>query len=157
MSLPAWLPAEVVVLVASMAPLIESRISIILGGGLGMNIWKSFALSITGNLSVAGILIYYLDSIFALMRSMHPKCDKLVEWLVTRYKKKHSARMQTAGALSLILFVALPIPGSGAYAGSLVAYIFKFPKLLSFACVCIGVTLSGLIITYGYIGVDWLI
>jgi uncharacterized membrane protein len=145
--------AELITFIASMIPLIESRISIILGAEMGLHIWKSFAISVIGNMLVTSLLIYKLDDIIRIVKKIHPKLKQLIEWILNRYHHKHSSKQEAAGALGLILFVAVPLPGSGAYAGSALAYIFKFPKLLSLISISIGLTIAGVIVTLGYLGV----
>ena len=145
--------AELITFIASMTPLIESRISIILGAEMGINIWKSFAISLVGNILVTIILIYRLDDIVRIIKKTHPKLKQLIEWILNRYHHKHSAKQEAAGALGLILFVAVPLPGSGAYAGSALAYMFKFHKFISLISISIGLTIAGIIMTLGYLGV----
>ena len=70
-------------------------------------------------------------------------------------QKKDSRRLSTAVFVALILFVAVPLPGTGAWTGSLVAALFDLPKRSSFLAVALGVLISGVVMclaSYGVVG-----
>ena len=168
--LPAWL----YVLIISALPFIELRGAIPIGAALGMPFYLNFLISLLGNmLPVPFILLFIpriLDSL-GRFRFFRP----IVEWL-RRKADKHSKKvlkdtensrekseiisessnhMTPAIFISLLLFVALPIPGTGAWSGALVAALFSLSRKASFFSILFGVILCGIIMTlasYGIVG-----
>ena len=172
------------VLFVSMLPIIELRGAIPIGCGLGLPYHINYALAVAGNLlPVPFILLlipYVLDFMerFKVFRPtvqwVRKKAIKYRSKIVTEspcnaenispqgealsVEKTSAARegKMTRGAfLGLFLFVLIPLPGTGAWTGALVASLFEFPKLRSFFAIALGVLGCGIIvslISYGVLG-----
>jgi len=107
-------------LLVSMVPVVELRGGIPFGVTAGLPVWAAFLAAVIGNLIPVPFIIVYIRRIFQWMRRRIPKLNRMVDALerkahlkgqkVTRYKY-----------LGLMLFVAIPLPGTGAWTGSLAA------------------------------------
>ena len=163
----ASLPHELYVFIISLLPLIELRGAIPTGAALGLPWYTNLPLAIVGNLFPIPFILLFITKIFDWMtrfRIFRP----IIEWL-RKKADKHSTRVlgDDADALSdnrkmsagifigLMMFVALPVPGTGAWSGALVAALFNLPKKQSMLAISIGVLICGVIMTlasYGVLG-----
>jgi uncharacterized membrane protein len=80
------------------------------------------------------------------------KVDRFLDWLFRRTEKR-SSLIQRYQALGLILFVAIPLPMTGAWTGSVAAYLFKLPLRFSVPCIILGVCLAGGVVSLASMGV----
>lgn len=135
----------------SMVPVIELRGAIPFGVAQGLGIWTAILLSILGNLLPVPFIILFVRKIFALMRSWSKKLDALVTRLEARAesKKETVIKYQFWG---LCLLVAIPLPGTGAWTGALVAAMMDMRLKRAFPAIALGVVIAAVIvscITYG--------
>lgn len=132
-------------LLVSMVPVVELRVGIPFGiGTLGLPEWAAFAAAVTGNLIPVPFIIVYIRRIFQWMRRRIPRLNRMVDALerkahlkgqkVTRYKY-----------LGLMLFVAIPLPGTGAWTGSLAAAFLGMRLKKAMPAVVLGVLTAGCI------------
>ena len=141
------LPSELVVFFTSMLPVIELRGSIPLGIACGMHPVDAFTVSLLGNYIIIFPILYLLPWIVKIFKKIHPLLDKWLTKFLEKTQHKHSHKMEVYGALALILLVAVPLPGTGAWTGSIVSYIFGIPKYLSFIYILLGLIIAGLIVS----------
>lgn len=143
------------ILICSMIPIIELRGSIPLGTALGLPFWLNFLLSVIGNLLPVPIILLCVKAVLSWMRRCRVKLfNRISEWL---YKKaeKNRPKIEKYGFWGLFIFVAIPLPGTGAWTGSLVAALFDFKFGKAFLSVTLGVLTAGVLITlisYGVLG-----
>ncbi len=131
----------------SMVPVIELRGAIPIGVGAGLNLWLAIAVSIVGNLVPVPFIIIFIKKIFAWMRS---KSDKL-NGLVTRLEKRAEAKSETVlkyAFWGLFILVAIPLPGTGAWTGALVAAMLEMPLKKAFPAILLGVLGAGVIVSF---------
>lgn len=148
------LPDPIIVFFSSMLPVLELRFAIPYGmAALGMSKWEALFWGFSGNLLSAVLLIQLLDPVTKWVRTLHPKFDQLVDWIFHKTRTKHSKRMSELGHLALLLFVAVPLPGSGSWTGSLVAYLFGVQKRISLAMISLGLTVAAFLVTFGTQGI----
>ena len=170
-----WLPRELYVFVISMLPIVELRGAVPVGAYLEIPFYINYAVSVLGNLLPIPFILLFIPKILdflARFRLFRP----VVEWVrrkADKYKgkiiksdehevkseecekKTHVLKMTAGAFLALMLFVALPIPGTGAWTGALVASLFGMPKLHSFLAILSGVLICGIIMclaSYGVLG-----
>jgi uncharacterized membrane protein len=136
----------------SMVPVIELRGAIPYGLGFGLPLPFVLAVSVLGNMVPVPFIALFIRRIFAWMRSKSPKLDKLVTKLEARAHEK-AKTVQKYELLGLFILVAIPLPGTGAWTGALVAALMdmKFSKALP--CVFLGVCIAAAIITAVTFGV----
>lgn len=140
--IPDWL----VVFIISLMPILECRLgmftAIVL---LGMNPFVGFAISFLGNILPIPFILLLINWIFEILKKV-PVINKLVFWLEDKTLKKKD-KIDKYGIWGLLLFVAIPLPGTGGWTGALLASLLHLDKKKSFGVICIGVFIAGLIIS----------
>ena len=137
----------------SMIPIIELRGAIPMGFAFGLPMWLSYLLSVIGNMLPVPFILLFIRAILNWMKKV-PKLDKIALWLEARAAKK-SDKVNKYATLGLLVFVALPLPGTGAWTGSLVAALMEMRLKHSLLSVFCGVLIAGVIVTliaYGALG-----
>lgn len=129
----------------SMVPIIELRGAIPIGVGLGLDLVPTILLCIIGNMIPVPFIILFIRRIFQWMRKLSPKLNSLVVKMEEKaYSKKDI--IDKYKILGLYVLVAIPLPGTGAWTGSLVAAIFDIRLKYAFPVIFAGVATAGLII-----------
>ncbi len=138
------LPPELIVVFVAVLPIAEVRGAIPLGVAFHMPLWKAFAWACLGNLLPIIPLLLFLDPVAAWLRRF-PFWERFFHWLFTRTAKKAQVvqRYQTVG---LALFVAIPLPLTGAWTGCVAASLFRLPFRLAFPAIAAGVLGAGLLV-----------
>ena len=130
----------------SMVPVVELRGAIPFAYGNEINPWVAFIVCILGNLVPVPFIILFIRQIFALIRKWMPKLDGLVTKLEKRAEKKSSA-LQKSAFWGLFVLVAIPLPGTGAWTGSLVAAMLDMRLKRAFPAIAAGVTAASAVVT----------
>lgn len=140
------------VFLISMVPLIELRGAIPWGVlVLKLPIWKVVMLAILANLVLIPIVYLFLVLGNKIL-SNFKFWQRFWNWLVLRVHKKFTEKYYKAGLLGLCLFVAVPLPGTGAWTGVAAGYIFGFRKRDIMWSVGSGVVIAGIavsLLTFG--------
>ena len=131
-------------MLVSMVPIIELRGGLPFGVALGLPYYLAFPAAVLGNLIPAPFIIVYIRRIFELMRRYMPKLNGLVDKLE---KKAHlkGQKVQKYQYLGLWIFVAIPLPGTGAWTGSLAAAFLGMRLRKALPAVVMGVLTAGCI------------
>jgi uncharacterized membrane protein len=147
------LPPELTVYIIGVLPIVD-RSAIPIGiTTLEMPLWSASLFFFLGNLT-ASILIYYgLHAIADWLRKHSKWMDRCMTWLFERTQSKHSKRMSELGHIALLLFVAVPIPGSGAWSGALVAYVFGVKGRIALPIIATGLIIATTLIALGAGGI----
>lgn len=135
----------------SMVPVIELRGAIPIGVAAGLSPWLAIGVSIIGNLVPVPFIIIFIKKIFAWMRTNIKKLDGLVTRLEKRAESK-SETVQKYAFWGLFILVAIPLPGTGAWTGALVAAMLEMPLKKAFPAIALGVLGAAAIVafvTYG--------
>ncbi len=136
----------VIVLLISMLPIVELRGAIPVAiAVLGMPWQEAVPLAILGNMLPIPFLLLFLEWFLKLI-SRFGWGKKFTEWLYSRTLKRGKV-VERYAELGLIVFVGIPLPGTGGWTGSLAAKIFCLPFWKSLLCVFMGVLLAALIVT----------
>ncbi len=134
------------VLGISMVPVIELRGAIPIGvRALGLNFWLVVAIAIVGNLIPIPFLIVYGRRVLEYFASFE-KFGKPFRWILSLGEKK-VAKMKKTLFVALWLFVAVPLPGTGAWTGALVALTLNLKLRESFPAIALGVFSAGVIVS----------
>ena len=133
-------------MLVSMIPIIELRGGLPFGVALGLPYYLAFPAAVIGNLIPAPFIIVYIRRIFKMMRRYLPKLNALVDKLEHKAHLK-GEKMLKYEALGLWLFVAIPLPGTGAWTGVLGASFLDMGFKSTVASVSLGVVLAGIIMT----------
>lgn len=142
------LPPAIIVFCFSMLPLLELRGSIPYGVlKLGMEPEVAFFCSILGNSLIALLILFSLKGVsdFLSQRSVFFKhfFDRLFAKTYLRHKKK----FEVMEDLALVAIVAIPLPFTGAWTGSLAAFVFQIPTKRAFPLIVFGVIIAGVVVT----------
>ena len=130
----------------SMIPVIELRGGVPFGTALGLSAGQALVAAIIGNMIPIPFIIVYIRRIFLWMRRKSPKLNSLVDKLE---KKAHlkGQKVRRYQYLGLWIFVAIPLPGTGAWTGSLVAAFLNMRLKQALPAVVLGVMTAGCIMT----------
>jgi uncharacterized membrane protein len=149
------IPNEIKVLIISMSPFFELRLSIPMGiFYYHIPTSLTFVLSIIGNTFVIIPTMLFLEHFISFLMKKVKLIDKICTKIFEKTKHKHTKSFNLYGALGLILIVALPLPGTGAYSGALIAYVFGVPIQKALPLLSAGVIIAGFIVTILSMGVN---
>lgn len=136
----------------AMVPVIELRGAVPIGVGMGLEPLTALIVSIIGNMVPVPFIVFFIEKIFDWMRRFD-KFRRIVEKMEEK-AAKHEETLNRYKSFGLFLLVAIPLPGTGAWTGSLVAALFKFPVKKAFVIIFLGVIAAGTVvflITYGVV------
>ena len=135
----------------AMVPGVALRGAIPFGVVRGLNLWTAIIASVLGNLVPVPFIILFIRRIFAWMRAHMPKLDGLVTRMEKKAEKNRAA-VEKYAFWGLAMLVAIPLPGTGAWTGALVAAMMEMRLKRAFPAIVIGVVIAGVIVsivTYG--------
>jgi len=147
----AWLKAkgvapELIVVIISMIPVVELRGSIPVAILLFNIPWLEAAvLSIIGNMIPVPFLLLLIDWFLGLISKVKPG-RKFTEWLFTRTRRKGKS-IEKYEEIGLVIFVGIPLPGTGGWTGALAANIFGLRFWRSMLFIFLGVIMAAIIVT----------
>lgn len=136
----------------AMVPIVELRGGIPFGVSLGLTHWEAFLAAVAGNILPLPFIVVYIRRILQWMRRHFPVLDRLVDWIETKaHLKGHKvSRFKYFG---LMIFVSIPLPGTGGWTGALAAAFLDMPLRKAMPVLALGVLLAGFLvtgITYGF-------
>ena len=138
----------------SMVPIVELRGGIPFGVALGLPPGVSMISAIIGNIIPIPFIILFIKKIFRWMRRFAP-LEKVVEYFEAKAANK-SDRVTKYKKFGLCLFVAIPLPGTGAWMGALIAAILDMKLKDSFPVILLGIIIASVLvtgITYGFVSI----
>ena len=144
---------ELCVFFCSMLPIIECRGAIPLGWGLGLPWWQTVLFSIAGNLLPVPFILLFIRAVLRWMRESRAKFfSNTAAWL-DRKIEKHKGTIEKYSYWGVVLFVAIPLPGTGAWTGTLIASMLGLDPKKSFLAATLGVLGATAIMTViSYLG-----
>lgn len=135
------------VFIISMIPIVELRLAIPIAATVGLPAYIALPIAIVGNLIPIPFIIIFIRRIFAWMRNVSPKLNKVVDKMEAKADKNKDKILKYA-FWGLALFVGIPLPGTGAWTGALVAAMLDMPLKKAFPSVIIGVLIAGAIMSF---------
>ena len=153
-----WLHASpagkfLLTMLVSMIPVLELRGGVPFGVALGLPIPMAFCAGVLGNMIPVPFVILFIRRIFKWVRRNIPALGSLVDRVERKaYARIKSDRIVRYEAWGLLLFVAIPLPGTGAWTGSLIAALMDLRLKSAVPVIFLGVLIAGAIttaITYG--------
>lgn len=148
----ADLGAYFVTLIVSMIPVIELRGAIPLGVSLGLSHFDAMWVSMLGNMLPVPFIILFIRPIFKWMTRKSEKLGRVVEKLEARAEGKWD-KVHKYQFFGLAIFVGIPLPGTGAWTGALIAAVMDMRMRSALPSIALGVVMAGLLvtgITYGF-------
>ncbi len=131
----------------SMVPVVELRGAIPWATGMGLSPSIAIPVAMIGNLIPIPFIIIFIKRIFAWMRKVSPKLNKVVDRMEAKAEKNKEKVLKYA-FWGLVIFVAIPLPGTGAWTGALVAAMLDMPLKKAFPSVVLGVVIAGIIVAF---------
>ena len=141
----------------SMVPFIELRGAIPVAAATGLSLWIAFPVAVFGNILPVPFIILFIRRIFAWLRKTFPKLGGFVDRLEEKGRAKQQKVLDKGLFLGLFLFVAIPLPGTGAWTGALVADVHDVRFKKAFPVIFAGVVTAGLIVSFVSYGIPWLV
>ena len=139
------LPKEAVVLLLAALPISELRGAIPAGFAFGFSPLKSFYIAFIGNVIPVIPLLLFLKPVSEFLRKM-PVLSKFFNWLFERTKRRADL-VEKYEFLGLMLFVAIPLPITGAWTGCVAATLFKIRLRYAILAITLGVCIAAVIVT----------
>lgn len=143
---------RLITFLVSMIPVIELRGAVPIGVGLGLPVWEALLISIVGNMVPVPFIVLFIRRIFLWIRRHMPKLEGLVTRLEQK-AEKHRGNVTNRKFWGLFVLVAIPLPGTGAWTGALVAALMDLRLKRSVPAIFLGVVTAGILvtgITYGF-------
>jgi uncharacterized membrane protein len=142
-SVPHWLA----VMVIGALPISELRGAIPVAMGIyGMGPFEAYFLSVLGNIIPVIPLLLFLEPVSGYLRRYHI-FDVFFTWLFSRTRRNHTENFEKYGLLALTIFVAVPLPVTGAWTGCAAAFVFGIKFKHALPAIAAGVMIAGVIVT----------
>ena len=141
---------ELIIFIISLMPILELRGGLIAASLLKLNWIKSFIICFIGNIIPIPLILWFITPIFDRLKK-----TKLFSGMVNKLEKKAMSKKEKIEKLQyigLMLFVGIPLPGTGAWTGCLIASLLLMDKKKSMAYAILGVIMAGIImmiLSYG--------
>lgn len=145
----------ILTLLWAMVPVVELRGAIPIGVGLGLPLWLSIAISVIGNVIPVPFIMLFIRQIFKWMRHVNKTFARIVDKMEEK-ANKHRDKVTRYGFWGLFILVAIPLPGTGAWTGALVAAIMELRFKTALPAIFAGVIGAAIIVsfvTYGALSV----
>lgn len=151
MDLMQWLTTDlngefILTLLVSMIPVVELRGGIPFGVAAGLPVGAAYLAAVIGNLIPVPFIVVYIRRIFMFMRQHMPRLNSVVDKMEQKAHLKSAAVLKYQ-YLGLAIFVAIPLPGTGAWTGALVAAFLDMRLKKALPSIAGGVLSAGLIIS----------
>ena len=144
---------ELIIFIISLFPILELRGGLIAAGLLNIPFAKAFIICFVGNMLPVPFILLFIRKIFEVMKRSKP-LQKLVKKMEQK-AEKNSDKIIKYELWGLLLLVAIPLPGTGAWTGALVAALMDMRLKRSLPIIAAGVIIAGLIVSalmYGFVG-----
>ncbi len=151
------MPLFLKILLSASLPITELRGTIpwFLANNPEIPLWQIFTLAVIGNFLPVLFLLWFLPRFTDFLhQKFHSKniISRLITWFYQRAHGKHSEKFYKYGALALIIVVAIPLPGTGGWTGSLLAFLFNIPYRKAALLILTGIILAGIIVSFLSLG-----
>lgn len=144
---------ELATVIISMLPIAELRGSI----PIAITIYNldpvvAYVLSVLGNMVPAILILALLGPLSGYLMQRFSWAKRFFNWLFDRTKRKFSGKYEKWGYVALTLFVAIPLPVTGVWTGSVAAFLFGIPKKIAFGLIFLGAAIAGIIVSLATLG-----
>lgn len=137
----------VITFLVSMVPIIELRGGVPIATGMGIDWYIALPVAIIGNIIPAPFIIIFIKKIFAWMSKREGFLARIVVKMEQKAYSKKDA-IEKYGPWGLWLFVAIPLPGTGAWTGALIAAMMGISLKKAFPAIALGVVTAGIVMSF---------
>ena len=130
----------------AMVPVVELRGAIHYGVVAGLSVPAAFMIAVIGNLTPIPVLVLFTRKVFTWLRSISGGLDRFVSKLEAKAEKNKEVVLRYE-FWGLVLLVAIPLPGTGAWTGALVAAMMDMQLKRAMPAITLGVLIAGIIVT----------
>lgn len=136
---------EILVFIISLMPILELRGGLVAAALLGLDPIPSYIISIIGNVLPVPFILLLINKVLQWMRTSKIEFfNKIAKWLDEKVEK-HKGQIEKYGYLGVVLFVGIPLPGTGAWTGSLIASVLEMDRKKTFVAVLLGIIMASII------------
>jgi len=149
-----WWGKYLVMFIISLMPILELRGGLIAASLMDAPMIPSFIVCFIGNIIPIPFILWFITTIFDFMKSKSKKLAKIVEKMEKKADKQKD-KIERLKYVGLALFVGIPLPGTGAWTGCLIAALLGMDKKKSCLAAILGVVMAGIIMlvfSYGILG-----
>lgn len=143
---------EILVFIISLMPILELRGGILAAALLGLDPLPGYIISIIGNVLPVPFILLLITKILAWMKNSKVNLfNKVANWLDEKVEK-HKGQIEKYGYWGVVIFVGIPLPGTGAWTGSLIASVLNMDRKKTFVAVLAGIVMASVImmlLSYG--------
>ena len=147
---------ELIVFIISISPILELRGGMVAGALLGLKPLVTFIVSFIGNIIPIPFILLFIAKILEWMSNCKIKMFRKIAKFLHKKANKNKSKIEKYGYIGLVLLVGIPLPGTGAWTGCLIASLLGMDKKKSCLSAILGVIMAGvimLIFSYGILGV----
>lgn len=134
---------EIIVFIISLMPILELRGGLLAASFLGLDPIRSYIISVIGNIIPVPFILWFITSIIDFMRRSK-YFSKIAKWLDKKIEK-HKEQIEKYGFWGLVLFVGIPLPGTGAWTGCLIAAVLEMDRKKAFLAAMLGIFVASII------------
>ncbi len=140
------LKVRLITFLMAMVPVVELRGAIPYGVVSGLSVPEAFIIAVIGNLLPIPLLVVFTRKVFEWLRTKSDWLDKMVRKLEAK-ADKNKPLVEKYEFFGLMLLVAIPLPGTGAWTGALVAAMLDMRLKRAMPAIIVGVLVAGIIVT----------
>ncbi len=149
------LNGNIVIFIISLLPILEMRGGMIAATLLGIPYLRALIICMIGNIIPIPFILLFIKKIFEWLKRFRTT-GRFVNWLETRTLKKRG-QIDRLGFWGLLLFVGIPLPGTGGWTGALLASLLGIPVKRSSVAIGLGICLCAIIMSIITYGIPWLV
>ncbi|MEG0257812.1 MAG: small multi-drug export protein [Christensenella sp.] len=133
------------IFLTSMLPIWELKGAILTGAAAGISTWTLYFIALLGSCIPVFFIVFFIEKIISWMSKSKVKFfNKFANWLLGKVEK-HKGGIEKYGYLGVFIFVAIPLPGTGVWTGSLLASMLNLKPLKAIPVIILGNAVAGLL------------
>jgi len=137
----------------AMSPIVELRGSIPVALEIfHLPLWSAYFFSVLGNM-VPVLILPFLGVVSGALSRRFSFLERFFSWLFLYTRKKHEKSFEIFRDFALVLFVAIPLPFTGAWTATLVSFVFGIPVRRAFPLILLGVIIAAVIVSLITLGI----
>jgi uncharacterized membrane protein len=141
------IPPFLVVMIISMLPIFELRGGIPAGAVLGMPVWQAAVFAVIGNMIPIPFILWLLGPVSRWLSEHSRTMRRFFDWLFARTRRRHTQSFERWKEFALVIFVAIPLPITGAWTGSVAAFLFGIPFRVALPLIFVGVMIAAVVVS----------